>query len=70
VITGASAGLGRATAEALARTEAARIGLIARGIDGLQDAKREVERLSGQARVLPADVAAAAVRGRHRARRN
>jgi NADP-dependent 3-hydroxy acid dehydrogenase YdfG len=34
VITGASAGVGRATAQAFAR-RGARIGLIARGADGL-----------------------------------
>jgi NADP-dependent 3-hydroxy acid dehydrogenase YdfG len=34
VITGASAGLGGATAQAFARSEGARIGLIARGKEG------------------------------------
>ena len=56
-VTGASAGLGRAIAQAFARSEGARIGLIARGIDGLEGAKRDVETLGGQALVLPADVA-------------
>lgn len=56
VITGASAGVGRAAAHAFAR-EGARIGLIARGQDGLEDAKREVEALGGEALVLPCDVA-------------
>jgi NAD(P)-dependent dehydrogenase (short-subunit alcohol dehydrogenase family) len=59
VITGASAGLGRAAARAFAR-EGARIGLIARGLDGLEGARREVEQLGGEALVLPADVADAA----------
>jgi NADP-dependent 3-hydroxy acid dehydrogenase YdfG len=36
VITGASAGLGRAIARAFARAEGARIGLIARGKEGLE----------------------------------
>src|SRR5689334_18720843 len=56
VITGASAGLGRAIAQAFAR-EGARIGLIARGRAGLEGAKRDVEQLGGEALVLPADVA-------------
>ncbi len=38
VITGASAGIGRAAAQAFAR-EGARIGLLARGVDGLEAAK-------------------------------
>src|SRR5437588_1481487 len=56
VITGASAGLGRATARAFAR-EGAHIGLLARGRDGLEGARRDVERLGGRALVLPTDVA-------------
>jgi NAD(P)-dependent dehydrogenase (short-subunit alcohol dehydrogenase family) len=57
VITGASAGLGRATARAFARSEGARIGLIARGRDGLEGAQRDVESLGGRALILQADVA-------------
>ncbi|MGA7126880.1 MAG: SDR family oxidoreductase [Chthoniobacterales bacterium] len=56
VITGASAGLGRAIAKAFAGSERARIGLIARGKDGLEGAKHEVAMLGGQALILPADV--------------
>src|SRR5256714_1720486 len=56
VITGASAGLGRATARAFAR-EGAHIGLLARGRDGLEGARRDVERLGGRALALPTDVA-------------
>jgi short-subunit dehydrogenase len=56
VVTGASAGVGRATVRAFAR-ERARIGLIARGRDGLEGARREVEEIGGEALVLPADVA-------------
>src|SRR5690349_14333008 len=56
MITGASAGVGRATAIAFAR-EGARIGLLARGHAGLQGAKRDVEAAGGQAIILPADVA-------------
>jgi NAD(P)-dependent dehydrogenase (short-subunit alcohol dehydrogenase family) len=55
-ITGASAGVGRATAERFART-GARIGLIARGRERLEAAAAEVERLGGEALVLPLDVA-------------
>lgn len=46
VITGASAGLGRAIAQAFARTKGAQIGLIARGKDGLEGAKDDVENLA------------------------
>lgn len=56
VITGASAGVGRATARAFAR-RGARIGLIARGPDGLAATAREVEALGGRALALPLDVA-------------
>lgn len=56
VITGASAGIGRATARLFAG-EGAALGLIARGRDGLEATAREVEELGGKALVLPADVA-------------
>ncbi len=56
VITGASAGVGRATALAWAR-RGARIGLIARGRAGLEGAQRDVELLGGEALILQADVA-------------
>lgn len=56
VITGASGGVGRATAR-LFGSKGARIGLIARGQDGLDGARREVEQLGGQALVFPIDVA-------------
>lgn len=59
VVTGASAGVGRAVVRELARS-GARIGLIARGMDGLRAAAREVEELGGEALVLPCDVADAA----------
>lgn len=55
VITGASAGVGRATAREFAR-HGARIGLIARGRAGLEGARKDVERLGGEALVLPCDV--------------
>jgi short-subunit dehydrogenase len=56
VITGASAGVGRATARAFARS-GAHVGLVARGSEGLEGAKRDVEALGGRAVVFPADVA-------------
>ena len=56
VITGASAGVGRATAERLAR-DGASIGLIARGRDRLDAARAEVEQLGGRAHAVSADVA-------------
>jgi NAD(P)-dependent dehydrogenase (short-subunit alcohol dehydrogenase family) len=55
VVTGASAGLGRATVQAFAR-EGARIGLLARNRERLEQAKSEVESLGGEALVLPTDV--------------
>ena len=55
-MTGASAGVGRAVVDAFAR-RGARIGLLARGRDGLEGARREVERAGGEALVLPTDVA-------------
>src|SRR3954470_1408210 len=55
VITGASAGVGRATARAFGK-RGAKVGLIARGKDGLEGAKREIEELGGEALVLPLDV--------------
>jgi short-subunit dehydrogenase len=56
VITGASAGVGRATARAFAASHA-RIGLLARGTDGLNAAAAEVRQAGGEALVLPLDVA-------------
>ena len=55
VITGASAGVGRATAQAFAR-QGARVGLLARGRDGLEGAKAEAESAGAKALVLPVDV--------------
>jgi NAD(P)-dependent dehydrogenase (short-subunit alcohol dehydrogenase family) len=55
VVTGASAGVGRAVVRRFAR-DGARIGLLARGADGLEGARRDVEALGGRALVLPADV--------------
>ena len=56
VITGASAGVGRAAVQEFAR-HGARIGLLARGRAGLEGARRDVEKLGGKALVLPTDVA-------------
>ena len=56
VVTGASAGVGRAAVREFAR-ERARIGLIARGREHSDAAKREVEEMGGKALVLPVDVA-------------
>ena len=55
VITGASAGVGRATARAFAR-RGAHIGLIARGRDALEAAAREVTAAGGRGLALAADV--------------
>jgi short-subunit dehydrogenase len=56
VVTGASAGVGRAIVRRFAR-EGASLGLIARGVDGLAAARAEVEAAGGRALVLPLDVA-------------
>ena len=56
VITGASAGVGRSIARAYGARGAC-VGLIARGRDGLEAARLEVERTGGQALVCIADVA-------------
>lgn len=55
VVTGASAGVGRATVREFAR-RGAHIGLIARGEDGLRATRREVEELGGKAIAIPCDV--------------
>ena len=56
VVTGASAGVGRATAIAFAR-QGARVGLIARGQEGLDAAARDVEQAGGTALAISCDVA-------------
>ena len=55
-ITGARAGVGRATVQAFAR-RGAHIGLVARGRDELEVVRQEVEAKGGKALVLPTDVA-------------
>jgi len=56
VITGAGKGIGRAIVRRFAR-EGAAIGLLGRGRDALDAARREVEEAGGRALVLPGDVA-------------
>jgi len=56
VITGATAGVGRATARAFAR-QGCSIGLLARGRERLEITKSEVEALGGTALAVPTDVA-------------
>ena len=55
VITGATAGVGRATAQEFAR-QGAHIGLLARSEDGLEGARKDVEALGGKALMVPTDV--------------
>ena len=55
VITGASAGVGRATVRAFARA-GADVALLARGEDGLEAARSEVEAMGRRALVVPTDV--------------
>ena len=57
VVTGASAGVGRATAVEFARGGAAKVALLARGRDGLDGARRDVEAAGAQALPLEVDVA-------------
>ncbi|HEY7373101.1 MAG TPA: SDR family oxidoreductase [Polyangia bacterium] len=59
VVTGASAGVGRAAAVRFARA-GARVALIARGRAGLDGARREVEAAGGSALAVPCDVTDAA----------
>ncbi|HEX7022860.1 MAG TPA: SDR family oxidoreductase [Trueperaceae bacterium] len=56
VVTGASAGVGRATVRAFA-SEGAKVGMLARNRDRLEAAAREVQERGGQALPLPTDVA-------------
>ena len=56
VVTGASAGLGRAIAREFGK-HGASVGLIARNRERLDAAKREIEESGGRALVLPLDVA-------------
>lgn len=55
VVTGASAGVGRAIVREFARRGAS-LGLLARGRDGLEGARRDVEAVGGRALVIPTDV--------------
>ncbi|KHK90897.1 SDR family oxidoreductase [Novosphingobium malaysiense] len=56
VVTGASAGVGRAVVRRFAR-DGVKMGLIARGMDGLRAAAKEVEDAGSEALILPCDVA-------------
>ncbi len=55
VVTGASGGVGRATARLLG-SRGARVVLLARGLEGLEGAKRDVEEAGGRALIVQTDV--------------
>ncbi|WP_225752787.1 SDR family oxidoreductase [Actinotalea sp. Marseille-Q4924] len=57
VVTGASSGIGRATALAFAQHKAAAVVLAARREDALEDLARDVEKAGARALVVPVDVA-------------
>jgi NAD(P)-dependent dehydrogenase (short-subunit alcohol dehydrogenase family) len=56
VITGGTAGIGRATAREFAR-HGCNVAVLARGKDGLEATRREIEDLGGSALAIPTDVA-------------
>ncbi len=56
VVTGASAGVGRAIVREFAK-RGAHIGLLARGYEGLEGARKDVEERGGKALAIPTDVA-------------
>ena len=58
VVTGATAGVGRAIVQRFAR-EGAKLGLLARGPDGLEATRQEVRALGGEAVAVQTDVAEA-----------
>ena len=55
VVTGASSGVGRAIARAFG-AEGARVALLARTVEGLENAAAEIRAEGGQAMPLPTDV--------------
>ena len=56
VITGGTAGIGRATAREFAR-RGCKVAVLARGRDGLEATRQEIEQLGGKALAIPTDVA-------------
>jgi NAD(P)-dependent dehydrogenase (short-subunit alcohol dehydrogenase family) len=56
VVSGASAGIGRATARRFAK-DGWRVAVFARGADGLEGAVRDIEAAGGEAMAIPLDVA-------------
>ena len=56
VVTGASSGVGRATARAFGRAGSS-LGLIARGVEGLDGIKKELDEIGVPSLAVPTDVA-------------
>jgi len=56
VVTGGSAGVGRATVRRFAQSKA-KVGILARGNEALKAARADVEQLGGEAIAIPTDVA-------------
>src|SRR5438477_9359787 len=59
VVTGGTAGVGRATSLAFARG-GARVAVLARGRERLEETRAQIERSGGRALIVPTDVASAA----------
>lgn len=55
IVTGASSGIGRATAVRLAQ-EGAKVAAVARGVQALEELRQELEAAGGEAMAVPADV--------------
>ena len=60
LVTGASQGIGRAVAEALAKEPAAHVALVARNVENLKEVAQHCQELGAKASIFPCDVTDAA----------